>query len=202
MGCTVLMGAHSQLAIWSTLAWTEKFYNGLCTHFRLKGSRLINHRWELTLKDNANKSLTNVTVKRRWLIKTGSTVSIVTFECIKKHCIEHLHRLLSLLLIFEPHHSKYVRILFSQHLLLCTDWVVENKYIVWISFEQEICFVLETKWLLAFCWIPLNVVPWVALTTSLVITGTRIEQANFFLGNEHFWWNSMWKKFGYYEYRL
>ena len=51
------MGAFTP-AIWSTIAWTEKFNNGLCTHFlRLRGlksscnsSRLKNRRCELSLK--------------------------------------------------------------------------------------------------------------------------------------------------------
>ena len=51
------MGAFTP-AIWSTIAWTEKFNNGLCTHFlRLHGlkssrnsSRLKNRRCELSLK--------------------------------------------------------------------------------------------------------------------------------------------------------
>ena len=51
------MGAFRP-AIWSTIVWTEKFNNGLCTHFlRLHGlksscnsSRLKNRRCELSLK--------------------------------------------------------------------------------------------------------------------------------------------------------
>ena len=50
------MGAFT-LAIWSTIGWTEKFNNGICTHLlllhRLKSSRnsscLNNHRCELGL---------------------------------------------------------------------------------------------------------------------------------------------------------
>ena len=50
------MGAFTPV-IWSTIAWTEKFNNGLCTHFlQLCGlkssrnsSRLKNHRCELSL---------------------------------------------------------------------------------------------------------------------------------------------------------
>ena len=50
------MGAFTP-AIWSTIAWTEKFNNGLCTQFlRLRGlksscksSRLKDHRCELSL---------------------------------------------------------------------------------------------------------------------------------------------------------
>ena len=51
------MGAFTPV-IWSTIAWTEKFNNGLCTHFvRLHGlkssrnsSRLKNRRCELSLR--------------------------------------------------------------------------------------------------------------------------------------------------------
>ena len=51
------MGAFTPV-IWSTIAWTEKFNNGLCTHFlrlrRLKisrnSSRLKNRRCELSLR--------------------------------------------------------------------------------------------------------------------------------------------------------
>ena len=46
------MGALT-LPIWSTSAWTEKFDNGLCTHFLplfgLKSSHLINFRCEWTV---------------------------------------------------------------------------------------------------------------------------------------------------------
>ena len=58
-------------AIWSTITWTEKFNNGLCTHFlRLRGlkssrnsSRLKNRRCELSLSD-------------RWL----AAISVSLFE--------------------------------------------------------------------------------------------------------------------------
>ena len=52
------MGAFTPV-IWSTIAWNEKFNNGLCIHFlQLHGlkssrnsSRLKNRRCELSLKD-------------------------------------------------------------------------------------------------------------------------------------------------------
>ena len=49
------MGAFTPV-IWSTIAWTEKFNNGLCTHLRLHGlkssrnsSCLKNRKCELSL---------------------------------------------------------------------------------------------------------------------------------------------------------
>ena len=58
------MGAFTP-AIWSTIAWTEKFNNGLCTCFlRLCGlkssrnsSRLKNRRCELSLKAHSHSAI-------------------------------------------------------------------------------------------------------------------------------------------------
>ena len=66
MGDLYFMSAFTP-AIWSTIAWTEKFNNGSCTHFlQLHGlkssrnsSRLKNRRCELSLTPHPQKPTLN-----------------------------------------------------------------------------------------------------------------------------------------------
>ena len=67
------MGTFTHV-IWSTIAWTEKFNNGLCTHFLqlcgLKSSRnsscLKNHRCELSLSFAIQKSSLHKQLQKSW----------------------------------------------------------------------------------------------------------------------------------------
>ena len=78
------MGAFTP-AIWSTIAWTEKFNNGLCTNFLgLRGlkslrnsSCLKNRRCELSLRRSSSEPVTvRPTVDRQTPVKTLPSLAV------------------------------------------------------------------------------------------------------------------------------